>query len=55
MPHKWGSYIVNAIGYSIIGWMIHGYGIQPYDVFKIIFWSLFIQWIMNFIKEIIEY
>jgi len=52
---KWGSYVVDGIGYFIIGWIMDGYGVHGLSAGMLMLWILLIQRVVSFIKEIVEY
>jgi hypothetical protein len=53
---KWGSFIVDLIGYWAIGFiMSRHYGIHGWDIFYLMATFIIIQGTMKFIKEVVEY
>ena len=53
---RWGSHIVSVIGYFVIGCIMgKWYNLLYWDAFTLMVWVLFIQWLVKFIQEVIEY
>ena len=52
---KWGSRVVDVMGYSMIGYTMSRYGLSGWDIFNLTLTILFIQWFAEFIKEVVEY
>lgn len=52
---NWGSRISDAIGYLVIGWTMGLYSVTPWDSVKLLLTILFIQAVVRFVKEVIEY
>lgn len=52
---NWGSRVTDLLGYVVICWVITWSGISVWESIKLLTWILFIQWVVNFIKEVIEY
>lgn len=53
---KWGSRIVDLVGYLSIGYiMAQHYGIHGWDIFTLLLIIESIQWFCKFVNEIVEY